>query len=181
MWRVDAYQMPYYSRGIEEAKRTHPRFADWYYTIPIVRRHGQDKSENGLCLLSPPHWKVLKNGDPHYLVLQATSITKFYLTVYYFQHSLAQMYFIYCHLNFHANLLIPHKLMATHQIAVLYCQASTPRLCPWSMSFPYIHIYINLTRPLKKMQACEFFPLLYYILKKNSDAPSPCGRNMHWK
>jgi hypothetical protein len=28
MWRVDAYQIPYYSRGIEEAKRTHPRFAD---------------------------------------------------------------------------------------------------------------------------------------------------------
>jgi hypothetical protein len=24
-----AYQIPYYSRGIEEAKRTHPRFADW--------------------------------------------------------------------------------------------------------------------------------------------------------
>jgi hypothetical protein len=23
MWRVDAYQIPYYSRGIEEAKRTH--------------------------------------------------------------------------------------------------------------------------------------------------------------
>jgi hypothetical protein len=29
MWRVDAYQILYYSRGIEEAKRTHPRFADW--------------------------------------------------------------------------------------------------------------------------------------------------------
>jgi hypothetical protein len=57
---------------------------EWYYTIPIVWRHGQDKSENGLCLLSPPHWRVLKNVDPHYLVLQATSITKFYLTVYYF-------------------------------------------------------------------------------------------------
>jgi hypothetical protein len=28
MWRVDAYQILYYSRGIEEAKRTHPRFAD---------------------------------------------------------------------------------------------------------------------------------------------------------
>jgi uncharacterized membrane protein len=28
MWRVDAYQIPYYSRGIEEAKRTHLRFAD---------------------------------------------------------------------------------------------------------------------------------------------------------
>ena len=30
------------------------------------------------------HWRVLNNGDPHYLVLHATSITKFYLTVYYF-------------------------------------------------------------------------------------------------
>jgi hypothetical protein len=29
MWRVDAYQIPYYSRGIEGEKRTHPRFADW--------------------------------------------------------------------------------------------------------------------------------------------------------
>jgi hypothetical protein len=30
MWRVDAYQIPYYSRGIEEAKRTQTRFADWF-------------------------------------------------------------------------------------------------------------------------------------------------------
>jgi hypothetical protein len=29
MWRLDAYQIPYYSRGIEGEKRTHPRFADW--------------------------------------------------------------------------------------------------------------------------------------------------------
>jgi hypothetical protein len=29
MWCIDAYQIPYYSRGIEEAKQTHPRFADW--------------------------------------------------------------------------------------------------------------------------------------------------------
>ena len=29
MWRVDAYQIPYYSRGIEGEKRTHPKFADW--------------------------------------------------------------------------------------------------------------------------------------------------------
>ena len=28
MRRVDAYQIPYYSRGIEGEKRTHPRFAD---------------------------------------------------------------------------------------------------------------------------------------------------------
>jgi hypothetical protein len=28
MWHVDAYQIPYYSRGIEGEKRTHPRFAD---------------------------------------------------------------------------------------------------------------------------------------------------------
>jgi hypothetical protein len=31
----------------------------------------------------------------------------------------------------------------------------------------------DLTRPLKKMQASEFFPLLYYIIKHISDAPSP--------
>ena len=32
-----------------------------YYTISIVWRHGQDKSENGLCLLSPhieEFWKM---------------------------------------------------------------------------------------------------------------------------
>ena len=29
MWHVDAYQIPYYSRGIEGEKRIHPRFADW--------------------------------------------------------------------------------------------------------------------------------------------------------
>ena len=28
MWRVDAYQIQYYSRGIEGEKRTHSRFAD---------------------------------------------------------------------------------------------------------------------------------------------------------
>jgi hypothetical protein len=33
MWRVDAYQIPYYSRGIEGEKRTHPRFADWQNTV----------------------------------------------------------------------------------------------------------------------------------------------------
>jgi uncharacterized LabA/DUF88 family protein len=33
MWRVDAYQIPYYSRGIEGEKRTHPRFADCQITV----------------------------------------------------------------------------------------------------------------------------------------------------
>ena len=33
MWRVDAYQIPYYSRGTEEAKQTHLRFADCGLTI----------------------------------------------------------------------------------------------------------------------------------------------------
>jgi hypothetical protein len=56
----------------------------WPRKTRKVRQNGQDKSENGLCLLSPPHWTVLKNGDPHYLVLHAISMTKFYLTVFYF-------------------------------------------------------------------------------------------------
>ena len=51
-----------------------------YYTIPIVRRHGQDKSENGLCLLSPPHWRVLENGGPHYKY-QKINI-RHYFTIY---------------------------------------------------------------------------------------------------
>ena len=33
MWPVDAYQIPYYSRGIEGEKRTHPRFADWSWCV----------------------------------------------------------------------------------------------------------------------------------------------------
>jgi hypothetical protein len=39
MWRVDAYQIPYYSRGIEEAKRTPPMFVDWnpaYEYVSVV-------------------------------------------------------------------------------------------------------------------------------------------------
>jgi hypothetical protein len=39
MWRVDAYQILYYSRGIEGEKRTHPRFADW--------RQDKKKTERG--------------------------------------------------------------------------------------------------------------------------------------
>ena len=36
MWRVDAYQIPYYSRGIAEGeKRTHPGFADWPRTYIV--------------------------------------------------------------------------------------------------------------------------------------------------
>ena len=46
MWRVDAYQIPHYSRGIEEAKRTHPRFADWtlrsyFYPTSLTFGDGQ--------------------------------------------------------------------------------------------------------------------------------------------
>ena len=36
MWRVDAYQILYYSRGIEGEKRTHPRFADWYLILTFI-------------------------------------------------------------------------------------------------------------------------------------------------
>ena len=56
------------------------------------KAHGWDLLSHTCCLpwldtfiiLLYPHWRVLKNGDPHYLVLQASSITKFYLMVYYF-------------------------------------------------------------------------------------------------
>jgi hypothetical protein len=37
MWRVDAYQILYYSRGIEGEKRTHPRFADWTIRLNETR------------------------------------------------------------------------------------------------------------------------------------------------
>jgi hypothetical protein len=39
---------------------------------------------------------------------------------------------------------------------------------------------INLKRPLKKMQASEFFPLLYYIVSKISDAPNLCVPDTEW-
>jgi hypothetical protein len=39
-------------------------------------------------------------------------------------------------------------------------------------------VTVNLTRSLKKMQASEFFPLLYYS-KKKLDAPSPCECIVH--
>ncbi len=41
-------------------------------------------------------------------------------------------------------------------------------------------VTINLTRPLKQMQASEFLPLLYYIVGFFSDAPSPCDMNQAW-
>jgi hypothetical protein len=89
----------------------------WYNkTIPTSWRHSSFGRAliAGIireCIMSfvSSHWRVLNNGDPHYLVLHATSMTKFYLMVYYFQHSLTQMSFIYCHLNFHANLLRPWR------------------------------------------------------------------------
>ena len=62
------------------------------------------RTDYAFCLLtleSSEQWRS------HYLVLHATSMTKFYLTVCYFQHSLTHMSFIYCHLNFHTNLLRP--------------------------------------------------------------------------
>jgi hypothetical protein len=40
MWRVDAYQIPYYSRGIEGENRTHPRFADCCNSI---KKEGHQK------------------------------------------------------------------------------------------------------------------------------------------
>jgi hypothetical protein len=52
MWSVDAYQIPYYSRGIEGEKRTHPRFADWqrplqmeiYAYLPKQKRNTKSSS-----------------------------------------------------------------------------------------------------------------------------------------
>jgi hypothetical protein len=36
IWRVEPYQIPYYSRGIEEVKWTHPRFADCSNTVLVT-------------------------------------------------------------------------------------------------------------------------------------------------
>jgi uncharacterized membrane protein YoaT (DUF817 family) len=44
MWRVDAYQIPYYSRGIEGEKQTHPRFADWGFQFILVSSFFQGSS-----------------------------------------------------------------------------------------------------------------------------------------
>ena len=48
MYRVDEYQIPYYNRGIEEAKRTHPRFADWGI---LIQNHHGDKTITNILLV----------------------------------------------------------------------------------------------------------------------------------
>jgi hypothetical protein len=40
----------YYSRGIEEAKRTHPRFVDWGIFIQKFNHHG-DKNITNILLV----------------------------------------------------------------------------------------------------------------------------------
>jgi hypothetical protein len=109
-----------------------------YYTISVVRRHGQDKSENGLCLFFS---STLKSFEKWRSPLFGAKITSYiYLLIFtislwlHFKHFIAltkresvrrilfcnyrsglslsthrpvtttQMSFIYCHLNFHANL-----------------------------------------------------------------------------
>ena len=69
MWRVDAYQIPYYSRGIEEAKRTRPRFADcigifklyctkFYSTLTMWANKGKkiDKKKYEPNVILLPRW-----------------------------------------------------------------------------------------------------------------------------
>jgi hypothetical protein len=51
MWRVGAYEIPYYSRGIEGEKRTHPRFADWIIITKTRRLPLIFESE--IILISP--------------------------------------------------------------------------------------------------------------------------------
>jgi hypothetical protein len=84
---------------------------------------------NGLCLLSPHIEELRKMAIPHYLVLHATSMTKFYITVYYFWHSLTQMSFIYCHLNFHANLLRPWCFPLRSNLFQISNKAKTKNMC----------------------------------------------------
>jgi hypothetical protein len=68
MWRIDAYQIPYYSRGNEGGKRTHPRFADcilygvsrhwdeWKYII--IERIFEIE-----IILIPPSLKISENSS----------------------------------------------------------------------------------------------------------------------
>ena len=77
-----------------------------YYTIPIVRRHGQDKSEMdyAFCLLHiEEFWKMLISIIWCYRHLQWPNSALRIL----FLAFISTMSFIYCHLNFHANLLRP--------------------------------------------------------------------------
>jgi hypothetical protein len=72
MWRVDAYQIPYYSRSIEGEKRTHPRFADCknyitsnlYWFLPVephcAERLKPGNSTRGVWLTTVnPHRKSI--------------------------------------------------------------------------------------------------------------------------
>jgi hypothetical protein len=65
MWCVDAYQIPYYSRGIEGAKRTHPRFADcrfclciYHFSIADEGKESADIATNENILLLDEYSKV---------------------------------------------------------------------------------------------------------------------------
>jgi hypothetical protein len=77
-----------------------------YYTIPIVRRHGQDKSEMDYAfrlLHIEEFWKMAISIIWRYRQLQLPNSTLRIL----FLTFISTMSFIYCHLNFHANLLRP--------------------------------------------------------------------------
>jgi hypothetical protein len=53
MWRVDAYQIPYYSRGIEGEKRTHPRFAYW----PVISQISESSSNGSYRNTDEVWWR----------------------------------------------------------------------------------------------------------------------------
>jgi hypothetical protein len=60
MWHVDAYQIPYYSRGIEGEKRTHPRFADCIQLVSwdhVCRFESESEMANPLFSLWRALWR----------------------------------------------------------------------------------------------------------------------------
>ena len=85
------------------------------------------RMDYAFCLLT---LKSYEKWRSHYLVLHATSMTKFYLTVYYFYHSLAQMSFIYCHLNIRTNLSRPWRFSLAYIVAVSFIVGGNRRNSP---------------------------------------------------
>jgi hypothetical protein len=70
MWHVDAYQIPHYSRGIEEAKRTHPRFDIGLWWRYGISRHCDEwkyiiigRIFESEIILIPPSLKISESSS----------------------------------------------------------------------------------------------------------------------
>jgi HD-like signal output (HDOD) protein len=89
---------------------------------------------------------------------------KFYLTVYYFEQSLTQMSFIYCHLNFHANLLRPWRFPLSMISVVVTFHTFCFSLDDFALILIFCVVFCRL------LFACSpFFYSSLYCIRKGQD------------